>query len=427
MTISVRSASANPSDGGTLYDAGPSAIIFPTPAGTVTGDLIEFTVARRGTLDITMSGTGGQSWTAGTLRQTGSHSVKKFWCRFNGTWVGNVTIATLATANLSVQGTMIAIIPTTGTNTWAIDVAETFATFNAPSGTPFGVSITGRTTLAASTITIATYSSLDKNTWALEAGSWANAGNAQYRQVDSSGASRNLSLSHAYLVRTSAGATGNVTNDQVTLGGDAGLKLITTYKEQSSGVTVASVGADTRAHDGESVTISCTSAGASQGAGSVLVSPTDNVADGSAIAATITGWADTSITATLNLSSFAYDTNLYVFVKNNGGSSNAAGFVIQREARLNITLTLKTLVGVAQASKSNIRYRVCPTTINGTPLLSGTTETTDGSGVITIGTYTLVASDVIAPGDDVWLTVAIDGVSAALSPASTAKVSPTYS
>jgi hypothetical protein len=77
------------------------------------------------------------------------------------------------------------------------------------------------------------------------------------------------------------------------------------------------------------ITITGTGFGASQGAGNVKISPTDNVADGSAVTQTITSWGDTSITFTAVRGSLSLLTNLYLFVIDNSSNSNANGSVVQ--------------------------------------------------------------------------------------------------
>lgn len=83
------------------------------------------------------------------------------------------------------------------------------------------------------------------------------------------------------------------------------------------------------------VVITGTAFGATQGTGSVKISPTDNVADANAVSQTVTAWGDTSITINIvrgggaPLSLF---TNVYLFVTNDTASSNAAGYVHQLTA-----------------------------------------------------------------------------------------------
>jgi hypothetical protein len=91
--------------------------------------------------------------------------------------------------------------------------------------------------------------------------------------------------------------------------------------------------------------------GASQGTGTVIISPTDNVNDGSATPQTINGWGDTSINITGYRGSRALNTNLYLFVKNNSGQSNANGLVVQFVP----TKYLKVLVDSSAQSATGIK------------------------------------------------------------------------
>lgn len=391
----------------------------------VTGDLVYLLVCRNTLEDIVMANTGGQTWTVGTLRQTGASSCKVYWCRFNGTWTNNPSIA-IGSFSIRVISLYMAVFrPSVGSNTWAVDVAEGWHTYSSPVS-PFDVTATGRTTIAGSTVTIASWEVNNQATWALQTAGWTNAGNAQYRNTDPSSPSRPISLSSVYKTLSSPAATGNPVNRQLT-NQQAGLWIVNTFKEQSAAVTVATAG-DGVFHDTESgVVVTGTGFGASQGAGSVIISPSNNIADAGAVTQTISSWADTSITlSALGLSTFSYFTNLFLFVKNSGGQSNASGFVVQREAWLNVAAVLKNLAGTAQANLTNLRYRITAVTINGTVLLSNTNGTTDGSGNLALGPYVLTSGGPINPGDDVWITLALDGASQAVSYATCVKVTPTY-
>ena len=77
------------------------------------------------------------------------------------------------------------------------------------------------------------------------------------------------------------------------------------------------------------VTITGTSFEASQGTGNVIISPSNNVADGSAVSQTETAWADTSITITTARGSLTYGAQMYLFVTNNSGASNASGYPVK--------------------------------------------------------------------------------------------------
>lgn len=93
--------------------------------------------------------------------------------------------------------------------------------------------------------------------------------------------------------------------------------------------------------------------GATQGTGTVIISPTDNINDVNAVAQTITGWSDTAIiiTADFTGTGIAEGVGCFVFVTNDAGDSNAAGFAITREDLTAPTLTNTTpTVGITTAT-----------------------------------------------------------------------------
>lgn len=425
MAITFFAATCNPGDNASLVDVGNPSVT--PPALMVTGDFVYLWIVRKNANDITLFNTGGQSWTAGTLRQGISSSAKVFWCRFNGTWAANPAVLTdnNSDTGLPISLYMAVWRPSAGTNTWAIDVAEAFNTFSAPVS-PFDAAATGRTTLASSTVTIASWVLDGQQTWTLQTGGWANSGSAQYRNPDTIAPSRPISLSTAYKILSSPAATGNVVNREGN--GKPGFWVVNTFKEQSAAVTVVSVG-DGLLHNTETgIVIAGTGFGPGHtGPADVIISPTNNIADAGAVVQTQTAWSDTSVTITAVLGSFSYFTNIYVFMKNGGGQSNANGFVIQREAWMSATGVLKNLAGATQNNLTNVRYRATAVTINGTLVQSGSNGTTDGSGNITLPTVVLTSGGTPAPGDDVWITAAVDGVSQAVSFATCVKVTPTYS
>jgi hypothetical protein len=82
--------------------------------------------------------------------------------------------------------------------------------------------------------------------------------------------------------------------------------------------------------DGETgITITGTGFGASQGSGSVRISPTDAVGNGSAVVQTVTAWSDTSSTFTASKGALSASTNYYLFVTNGTSQSNTSGYVVQ--------------------------------------------------------------------------------------------------
>ena len=94
-------------------------------------------------------------------------------------------------------------------------------------------------------------------------------------------------------------------------------------------VVISDAGDETYQSGETGITITGTGFGASQGAGFVKISPTDDIADVSAVTQTVTSWADTSITFTAVKGSLSLDTSLYLFVENDSAESNASGHVVQ--------------------------------------------------------------------------------------------------
>lgn len=102
-----------------------------------------------------------------------------------------------------------------------------------------------------------------------------------------------------------------------------------TMFDTTGGVTVTDA-SDENFYEGETaIPVIGTGFGASQGTGTVKISPTNNVADGAAVTQTVTAWTDTQVTITANQSPLASNTGLYLFVTNNAGQSNATGYTVQ--------------------------------------------------------------------------------------------------
>lgn len=423
MSITLFGAASNPSDNGTLFNTAPPAVV--PPASMLSGDLVFAVPAvRSSSATLAVSNAGGQTWNALTLQTaSGSINFQAYWCIFNGTWSANPSFVSSAGATVCISVILGVARPTVGSNTWAVDVAQTTNNFSAPVS-PFDVTATGKTAIASSTITFFVWVSTDDNTWGLQTVGFSNVGAAQYRNVDT-GSARDMSLSLAYKVLNAPGITGDVVNRQLTKGGDAGRWIAVTFREQSAGVTISSAG-DALFHQNETgIVIAGTAFGATHtGAADIIVSPTNNIADGAAVVQTQTAWADTQVTMTASgLTSFAYATDLYLFVKSSTGASNSSGFVIRREAIVNMTGVLKNLAGATQNNLTNLQYRATLSTINGALVTSaGSNGTTDGSGNFAVPTF--YSPDVLA--SDVWASVAFDGASLALSPATIVKLTPTY-
>jgi len=222
--ITFFDSSSTPTDNGANGDA--ADLTLTPPASMVAGDFVYVHVTHRSNgATLTNVVTGGQSWTAETNRSNGTSSVERgFWCRFNGTWAADPTFHTNVSQGSAFTAIMLVFRPTGGGNTWAVDVAEQFVTFATP-GSPFDVTRAGQTALTASTVTIASFhASSDANTWSLQTGTWT-APYAQIRNTTGAGTSTQL----AYLIQTSAAATGSVVSRQNAA--LAGATMIQTFKE----------------------------------------------------------------------------------------------------------------------------------------------------------------------------------------------------
>jgi MSHA biogenesis protein MshQ len=220
--ITYFASASNPADNNSL-DATTVAVI--PPGSMQTGDLVVLLAnARETNQTLNISVTGGQSWTTEAANTTNT-TQRIFWARFNGTWSTNPSVAFPSGAN-STTVAMHVFRPTAGSNTWALDAALVNSNFAAPTALD-DVTITGITTVTNGALVLATWASTDDNTWDIQTAGWANAGGAQYRNLDNPDASQ----STAYKVMPTAGASGNVVNRQLTLGGDAGNGAILAFKE----------------------------------------------------------------------------------------------------------------------------------------------------------------------------------------------------
>lgn len=226
--ITYFGGATNPADNAALDDSATRSI---TPPGSmVAGQLVNVWVQDRDSgagQDITVSNTGGQTWTSGTIIKQASMSIRRFCAIYNGTWSADPSWVTAEQFAAAITIHMSVYSPTSG---YALsctpDVAEASIQFTATT-TP---TITGQTpTASASVVTIALWGvAADANTWASLTGGWSYRGGNQIRSTTGSG----LSLSIADLIQASASATGDVTNTQSASA--AGVKGIVTYKETAS-------------------------------------------------------------------------------------------------------------------------------------------------------------------------------------------------
>jgi hypothetical protein len=197
--------------------------------------------------------------------------------------------------------------------------------------------------------------------------------------------------------------------------------------ENAASVTITSVDTDGNVYDGQTgVVIAGAVFGAAHtGTADVIISPTNNIADAAAVTQVQTAWSATSVQITANLASFGFFTNLYLFIRNSSGASNASGFVIQREARARLNITLFQ-AGSAWASQTGLIVSVRASSPRGTELIGSTTATTNGSGVLQSTYYTLTSGGPLAPSDPWYVSVFKDDAVVTNTRSLLLKQTPTY-
>jgi hypothetical protein len=217
MKIDYFASASTPADNGT-NTANPTAVT--PPVGMLAGDLVLMVAqSRDSTATIAISNTGGQSWTSETQQNQTNCRIRLFWCRFNGTWSANPSVSF---GNTNPHTVVMHVFRPSNTNSvWEVDVAQVSGNYAAPP-LPRTVTIPGITTSTDGALIFATWASTDNNTWGSLTGGWTTPGLDQYRNTSGN----DQSQTHAYRVMPIAGASGNVSKNQATLGGDAGAYLI---------------------------------------------------------------------------------------------------------------------------------------------------------------------------------------------------------
>ena len=196
--------SSNPADNGSLST---NTVTITPPASMQAGDLVVIYAHYRNTgATLTVSTTGGQSWTTENSNSGGTQTTRIFWCEFNGTWGANPVISG-GGSSLPLSAIMYVYRPSNSANAWGVHVAQSNS-----SVTNTAVSITGLTTTVPNTVTMAFWGSPASNTWGTLTGAgWSKTGlSNQYRNTAGSGQSHTA----AYNIRATAGAVANVSQTQ---------------------------------------------------------------------------------------------------------------------------------------------------------------------------------------------------------------------
>lgn len=241
MAITLFGTASNPSDNGSYGGTGVTTITITPPSSMQSGDLVFVTACYGGSSGTIAAPTNdGQSWTSLTSRNATRCRTRSFWCVFNGTWDANPTF-TGFTDGSSISARMLVFRSGSGTITdWSVDVAESSEIYTAPS-TPFTVTVTGVTVVTEGAIVIVGWTSRDDNTWDSLTLGWTAISPAQVRNTYGT---YDLSISHAWLEDAGVGATGDVSQNQATNGGDAGARIIMAFRaiERRSGASAVSKG-----------------------------------------------------------------------------------------------------------------------------------------------------------------------------------------
>lgn len=217
-------SAATPTDN--LTGAEPVTAVITPPGSMVAGDLVQiggvFQVATAG--QITQSQLGNQTWIEIGESLGNDMSFRSWWCRYNGTFSANPSIAFAAQGGTQPCTAFMHVFRPTATSwLWGVDVAMQAATFAAP-GSPFTVTRNGQASLRNDTVQIAGWAAAAANTWGTLAGAgWAVTGTAQYRNTSGTA----LSASFAHLLASAPTAAVNVSKNESA--GTAGVTYVATF------------------------------------------------------------------------------------------------------------------------------------------------------------------------------------------------------
>jgi hypothetical protein len=221
MAITYFNSASTPADNGS-NTTNPTAVA--PPGGMQAGDLVLMIAqSRDSTAAIAISNAGGQVWTSEAQQNQVNCRIRLFWCRFNGIWGANPSVS-FGNGNTHTV-VMHVFRPSNTSSVWQVDVAQVSGNFAAPP-VPRTVTIPGITTITDGALVFAAWATADDNTWGSLTAGWSTPGSAQYRNTSGS----DQSQTHAYKVMATAGASGNVSKNQTTLGGDAGRRLIIAFR-----------------------------------------------------------------------------------------------------------------------------------------------------------------------------------------------------
>jgi hypothetical protein len=231
MTITFYSSASLPaSPPGTNTSATPA--VTP-PASMTSGQMVFFVAWTRDSAGVSfaISQAGGQSWEAlSPIAQNTDITAGAFWCRFNGTWSADPSIAvTGGTSPYSAHMHVFA----SDSGQWSVHNA--LVESNEIAGSP--VTITGQATSVDSTVQIAGwFFPLQTACGSATGGSgWTSGGSGHIADViNTSGSDTTGSFAYRILTATSAAVNTNKTTAPTS----AGVGLIVTFAEDAAVATV---------------------------------------------------------------------------------------------------------------------------------------------------------------------------------------------
>ena len=156
-------------------------------------------------------------------------------------------------------------------------------------------------------------------------------------------------------------------------------------KQEPTGPTVTDVNTDEALSPGESITITGTNFGASQGAGGVAIT---QEAGAVSSAVTVTGWADTSITGTVALGGLSYGAATSLVVTDNAAATGSIAVTFVPATGYSYV----TLSGYPHASGIVVGDGASPALVDGDQVeyestaSSGATVTVNADGSFTLST-----------------------------------------
>jgi hypothetical protein len=185
-------------------------------------------------ITITNAAATGQAWTTGADTNLNGMRFRIFYCKYSGSWSANPTFSWGTSTQYQAWMVVFRGVDTTT----AIDAGPNIAAFAA--ATNILIPANTLPTVTANAMVIASWHSVDNNTWALQTAGWSNPNNlTQWRHGGGSGGAAGSSSSIGYKVHA-AGGSEAVTNLQSA--SDAGIRSILALRPAPTRLTINNPG-----------------------------------------------------------------------------------------------------------------------------------------------------------------------------------------